>query len=71
MAKEFLTEHKISFEEYDVMKDREKAKELVEKRRAVRKEEDREIFFPVIDVNGTLVQGFQEEELRKALALDK
>ncbi len=58
-AKEFLTENKIEFEEKDVATDAAAAEEMVQKsgQRGV----------PVIDMEGTVVVGFDEEKIRKTL----
>ncbi|MFH1587009.1 MAG: glutaredoxin family protein [Candidatus Diapherotrites archaeon] len=71
LAKEFLKENNIVFESYDVIEDKEKAREMVEKRRSVRTEDDRDVHFPVIDANGKILNGFSAEELRDALGMNK
>lgn len=64
-AKEYFEEHDISFEEFNVAKDREKAKEMIEKtdQRGV----------PVISVGEgeeeELVVGFDKKKLKELLEL--
>ncbi len=58
-AKEYLKSKNIDFQEYDVRTNREKANEMIEKsgQRSV----------PVIDIEGTLIIGFKQEEIESAL----
>jgi len=60
-VKEFFKENKIKFENKDVGENRAAAKEMIIKssQRGV----------PVIDVNGKIIVGFDEDELRRALKL--
>ena len=60
-VKEFLKENKIEFEDIDVSKDREKAQEMIQK--------SGQMGVPVVDVDGKIIIGFNEEELKKALKL--
>ncbi|VVB81670.1 putative Thioredoxin [uncultured archaeon] len=60
-AKEFLTENKIDFEVIDVSKDQSKAQEMIEK--------SGQMGVPVIDINGTIIVGFDKEAVKKALKL--
>jgi len=62
MAKEFLRENKIEFEDIDVGADHEKAREMIEK--------SGQMGVPVIDVNGEIIVGFDKEKLKKALKLE-
>ena len=57
----FLEENEIEFEFYDVMEDREKAKELVEKTGT---EE-----IPVFEINGEFVIGFKKDEIKEKLGI--
>lgn len=61
MAKKFLKENNIDFEDMDVSSDQAKAQEMVQKsgRMAV----------PVIDIDGEIIVGFDKEKIRKALGL--
>lgn len=59
MAKEFFTEHNIQFTDHDVATDPNAIKEAVEK--------SGQMGVPVIDVDGNIVVGFNEPELRKLL----
>lgn len=60
MAKDYLTKKGISFTDYDVIKDEEAAKEMIEKlgQRSV----------PVITIDDDIVVGFNQELLDKLLA---
>ena len=60
-VKEFLKEHKIKFEDIDVSANREKAMEMVEK--------SGQMGVPVIDVDGEIVVGFDEDRLRALLKI--
>ncbi len=62
MAKEFLKEHKIEFEDIDVSKDQSKAQEMIEK--------SGQMGVPVIDIDGTIITGFDKEAIKKALKLN-
>ena len=59
LAKEFLRKNKIKFEEIDVGRDHKAAKEMIEK--------SGQTGVPVIDINGKIIIGFDEEELKTAL----
>lgn len=58
-TKEFLKEHNIKYNEIDVGKDENAAKEMVKK--------SGHMGVPVIDVNGKIIVGFDEEKLRETL----
>ena len=60
-TKEFFREHKIKFNEKDVGRDSKAAKEMIQK--------SRQQGVPVIDVDGEIVIGFNEEKLRGVLKL--
>lgn len=60
-AKEFLKENSIEFEDIDVGEDREAAKEMIEK--------SGQTAVPVIEIDGKIIVGFNEPEIRKALDL--
>lgn len=59
MAKEYFEEHKIEFVEKNVQVDHDAAKEMVEK--------THQLGVPVIDINGTIIIGFDREAIEKAL----
>ena len=61
-AKEFLKTNKISFEDIDVGADRKAADEMIEK--------SGQMGVPVIDVNGTIIVGFDQDALKKALKIN-
>ncbi len=60
-VKDFLKEHKVKFTEIDVSSDEKAAKEMIEK--------SGQMGVPVIDIDGKIIVGFDEEELRKTLKL--
>ena len=66
-AKALLKQLGIAFEEYNVMADKEKAREMVEKRRSVREEGSREVQLPVLDINGTIIEGFDRAKIEEAV----
>jgi len=59
MAKDFLKEQKIEFEDVDVGSDSEAAKEMVEK--------TGHMGVPVIDIDGEIIVGFDKVAMMKAL----
>ncbi len=61
MAEDFLKEHKIKFEHVDVSKNQERAQEMIEK--------SGQMGVPVIDVDGEIIVGFDQDKLEKALGL--
>ena len=60
-AKEFLKENKIRFEEIDVSKNSDAAKEMIEK--------SGQMGVPVIDIDGQIIIGFDRQAVKKALKL--
>ncbi|MEX0920123.1 MAG: glutaredoxin domain-containing protein [Candidatus Pacearchaeota archaeon] len=60
-AKEFMKENRVKFTDVDVGKDRKAAQEMVKK--------SNQMGVPVIDVNGKIIVGFNESELKKSLKL--
>jgi glutaredoxin 3 len=61
MAKDFFTENKVAYRDYDVANDMEKRKEMVEK--------SGQMGVPVIFVGDQMVVGFDEGKLREMLGL--
>jgi len=61
MAKEYLKEKGIEFEEIDVSKDEMAAKEMVEK--------SGQMGVPVIEIDGQIVIGFDKEKIDELLGL--
>jgi len=61
MAKKFLKENNIDFEDFDVSIDRTKAQEMIQK--------SGQMGVPVLDIEGEIVVGFDREKIRKALGL--
>ena len=66
-AKALLKRLNVEFEEFDVMADKEKAKEMVQKRRTVREEGNREVELPVLDIDGIIIEGFKREKIEQAV----
>jgi len=60
-AKKFLQENNINFEDFDITSNHEKLEEM--------KEKSGQMGVPVIEVNGKIIVGFNQAELRKALNL--
>ncbi len=60
-AKAFFKEHGIAYTEYNVGADTEKRKEMVEK--------SGQLGVPVIDIDGAVTVGFDEETLASALGI--
>ena len=60
-AKDFLKENKIAFEDVDVSKNQNRAQEMIEK--------SGQMGVPVIDINGTIIVGFDKEAMKKALKM--
>lgn len=58
-AKDFLKEHNIEFEDVNVGKDQEKAKEMVEK--------SGQMGVPVLEIDGEIVIGFDEGKIKNLL----
>ncbi|MFB0526753.1 MAG: glutaredoxin family protein [bacterium] len=61
MAKKFLKDNNIDFEDIDVSADQAKAQEMVQK--------SGQMAVPVIDIDGEIIVGFDKEKIRKALGL--
>lgn len=59
MAKEYFKEHNIAYTEFDVASDADKRKEMVEK--------SGQLGVPVIDVDGQIMVGFDEESFAQIL----
>ena len=60
-TKEFLKRNKIKFEDADVSRDVKAAQEMVKK--------SGQMGVPVIDIDGKIIVGFDEEEIRKQLKI--
>ncbi len=60
-AREFMKEHKVRFIDKNVGEDQKAAKEMIEK--------SGQQGVPVIDVNGEIIVGFDEERLRSLLKI--
>ncbi|MBD3379800.1 MAG: NrdH-redoxin [Candidatus Omnitrophica bacterium] len=60
-AKKFLEDNNIPFEDYDVTSDQEKAEEMKKKSGAMS--------VPVLDIDGDIIVGFNESEIKQKLNL--
>ena len=61
IAKNFFDDKGIKYEEYNVSADLEKRKEMVEK--------SEQMGVPVIDIDGEITVGFDEEQISKLLGI--
>ena len=59
MAKDYFAEHNVAYVEYDVAADLAKRKEMVDK--------SGQLGVPVIEIDGEIMVGFNEDVLAKAL----
>jgi glutaredoxin-like YruB-family protein len=60
-AKDWLTDHKINFEDINVGVDQARAQEMIEK--------SGQMGVPVIEINGKIIVGFDEEKMKAALGI--
>jgi len=60
-VKEFLKENKVSFTNVDVSTDQKAGQEMVKK--------SGQMGVPVIDIDGTIIVGFDEDKLKTALGI--
>ena len=60
-AKQFLSENKITFTNYDVSGDHEKAEEMIQK--------SGQMGVPVLDIGGEIIVGFDREKIKQTLGL--
>ncbi len=61
MAKDFLKEHKVEFQDFDVSTNQEKMQEMVNK--------SGQTAVPVLDIDGKIIIGFNEAAIKEALKL--
>jgi glutaredoxin-like YruB-family protein len=59
--KQFLSENGVTFENYDVSQDQQKAEEMVAK--------SGQMGVPVIDIDGEIIVGFDKERIKQILGL--
>ena len=59
MAKEFLKDKKIAFKDLNVAEDDKARSDMIEK--------SGQMGVPVLDINGTIIIGFDKEAIKKAL----
>lgn len=62
MAKEFFKQHNINFEEKDVSRDHTAVEEMIRK--------SGQLGVPVIDIDGQIIIGFDEEGIKEALNIN-
>jgi len=60
-VRQFLTENKIPFENYDVAQDHNKAEEMVDK--------SGQMGVPVLDIDGTIIIGFDKPKIKALLGI--
>lgn len=60
-TKEFLKKNKVKFKDIDVGANQKAAQEMIKK--------SGQTGVPVLDINGEIIVGFQEEKIKKALKL--
>ncbi len=60
-TKEFLKKNKISSKDIDISSDKKAAEEMIKK--------SKQIGVPVIEVDGKIIVGFNEKELKKLLSI--
>ena len=60
-TKEFLKQHRVKFTDIDVSSNRKAAEEMIHK--------TGQMGVPVIDINGTIIVGYDEEALKKTLKI--
>lgn len=60
-AKEFLKGNKVDFEEVDISQNEKAAEEMMEK--------SDQMSVPVLDINGKIIIGFDQEAVKKALGI--
>ncbi len=63
MAKNFLKERGVEFEDIDVSRDQSAAREMIEK--------SGQMGVPVLDINGKIIVGFNREAIEEALKSGK
>jgi glutaredoxin-like YruB-family protein len=59
MAKDYLGEQGVKYEDFDVSEDQERSQEMVKK--------SGQMGVPVIDIGGTIIIGFDKEKIDQAL----
>lgn len=60
-AKEFMKENSIDYKDFDVSSDEKAKNEMIEK--------SGQMGVPVLDINGTVIVGFDVEKIKQALKL--
>ena len=62
VAKNFLRKHNVEFEDINVQEDQKAAREMIRK--------SGQMGVPVIDINGTIIVGFNEQAIKRALEIE-
>ncbi len=60
-TKQFLRENNVAYEDYDVSVDQVKGQEMIDR--------SGQMGVPVIDIEGTVIVGFDKEKIKQALGL--
>jgi glutaredoxin-like YruB-family protein len=60
-AKKFLSDNKISFTNFDVSSDQDRAQEMIKK--------SGQMGVPVLDIEGEIIVGFDREKIKNALGV--
>ncbi|MBU0547086.1 MAG: glutaredoxin domain-containing protein [Patescibacteria group bacterium] len=61
VLKQFLTEHNIGFEEFDVSQDAKARDEMIEK--------SKQMAIPVVEINGEIIIGFDKNKIVELLGM--
>lgn len=61
MAKSFLDQRQVKYQDHDVAADRKVAEEMVEK--------SGQMGVPVLDIDGVIIIGFDQDAIKKALGI--
>jgi glutaredoxin 3 len=61
VAKNFLKDHNIPFQDVDVGRDRKAAQEMIDK--------SGQMGVPVVDIDGTIIVGFNEAKMKSLLGI--
>ncbi|MFA5362260.1 MAG: glutaredoxin domain-containing protein [Candidatus Omnitrophota bacterium] len=61
IAKKFLQDNNVVFEDIDVSNDRQKAEEMIKK--------SGQMGVPVLDIEGKIIVGFDKESIKQALGI--
>ena len=62
MAKAYLKEHDVEYEDINVAEDKDAAQEMIDK--------SGQMGVPVLDIDGKIIVGFDKDEIKKALNIE-